>query len=124
MFNQKLLSGAVVLLVVVLGLVWWGSRYFLPSAPGATHQVVLTENGFGPEVSNIHRGDTVIFRSMTGKHFWPASDLHPTHLLYPEFDPREPIRPQDTWQFRFDRPGRWTFHDHLSPYFTGTINVE
>lgn len=89
----------------------------------AIHEVVLTEDGFSPEEMSIHVGDTIVFRSTRGEFFWPASNLHPTHLLYPEFDPREPIAKDETWSFRFDRVGEWKYHDHLAPYYTGTIIV-
>ena len=87
------------------------------------HQVVLGDNGFEPEVVRIALGDTVEW-STTGKEFyWPASDLHPTHAIYPAFDAREPIGKDETWSFVFDQIGEWKYHDHLAPYFTGTVIV-
>lgn len=88
-----------------------------------THEIKLTEDGFSPQTITITKGDTITFTTARDKPFWPASDLHPTHTIYPEFDPRKPIDPDKSWSFRFDRVGEWRFHDHLSPLFRGVITV-
>lgn len=97
----------------------------LHSANGETSVLTirLTANGFVPAESTIKAGETVTFVTDLGKQFWPASNLHPTHLLYPEFDPKQPIAPNASWSFTFTKAGSWKFHDHLAPYYTGTINV-
>ncbi|MBI4088440.1 cupredoxin domain-containing protein [Candidatus Kaiserbacteria bacterium] len=84
--------------------------------------VVRTERGFKPSVIQIHKGDTVVFVS-TGAEFWPASDVHPTHGIYSEFDPRTALQPHEQWKFRFDKAGVWSFHDHLEPQMRGKILV-
>ena len=89
---------------------------------GAT-VITLTKDGFKPSEVTIAKGTTVLFKTTTGNLYWPASNLHPSHLIYAELDPQEPISPADTWSFTFDKAGEWKFHDHLSPYFTGTITV-
>lgn len=85
--------------------------------------ITLTEDGFTPETLTIKKGTTVTFRSETGEFFWPASNLHPSHEIYPQFDPKEPIAKDKTWSFRFDRIGEWKYHDHIAPYYTGIISV-
>ncbi len=85
--------------------------------------VVLTPNGFEPKELTVPAGETVTFQTTRGKYFWPASNEHPTHGVYPEFDPKRPIDPDSEWTFRFDKAGIWSFHDHISPYFTGVIHV-
>ena len=55
---------------------------------------------------------------------WPASDLHPTHSLYSEFDPGEPFESGKAWAFTFDKPGQWGYHDHLKPNHRGVVTVE
>ncbi len=93
------------------------------NVPSRTYHVNLTESGFTPRTIAINKGDTIVFTSSRGKPFWPASDLHPTHEIYPEFDPKNPVSPEDSWPFRFNRTGKWEYHDHLDPYFRGTIEV-
>ncbi len=91
---------------------------------GASRRVVvLTQEGFFPSVIHIERGDSIAFRTTRDDFFWPASDLHSSHDLYPEFDPKEPIAKTDSWIFRFNRPGKWRYHDHLAPQFRGEIIV-
>ena len=92
-------------------------------ASRSEHVIELQEDGFNPEEITIRKGDTVIFTTTKGSYFWPASNLHPTHTFYPEFDPEEPIAPDERWSFRFEKPGVWKYHDHLAPYFTGVITV-
>lgn len=96
---------------------------FLSSPNASTHIVELRPEGFQPEELTIRKGDTVIFKTTKGSYFWPASNLHPTHNIYAEFDPKEPIGPEESWSFRFDNVGIWKYHDHLAPYFTGVITV-
>src|SRR6185503_5181523 len=57
--------------------------------------------------------DAVTFISNTGQPFWPASDPHPTHQIYPEFDPKQPIQPGKSWSFTFNRVVNWGYHNHL-----------
>ncbi|MEX0917806.1 MAG: hypothetical protein WDZ93_01485 [Candidatus Paceibacterota bacterium] len=92
-------------------------------ATDGTVSVVLTDEGFEPAKLTVARGATVEFSTTTGRPFWPASNLHPTHGIYPEFDSLEPIPPEETWSFTFDRVGTWNMHDHIRSYFTGTIHV-
>ena len=88
-----------------------------------TFSINLTENTFSPQQITIQKGDTVIFTTSRGIPFWPASDPHPTHDNYPGFDPKRPIPANEGWPFQFDRVGTWGFHDHLDPYYRGTVQV-
>ena len=69
------------------------------------------------------KGDVVTWLNATEEFHWPASDLHPTHGVYPEFDPLMPIAPGDTWSFKFEKEGVWKYHDHIRANKTGTITV-
>ncbi len=100
-----------------------GQRAALLTSPGKEIIITLDEEGFSPRDIIILKGSVVKFVTTRGKPFWPASDLHPTHTIYPEFDPKEPVMPEDSWNFRFERVGAWKYHDHLAPYYTGTITV-
>lgn len=84
----------------------------------------MTDDGFSPSTVNIKQGETVVFKNNGIRDHWPASAIHPTHQVYPEFDPKRPIVPGNYWSFTFDKKGIWRYHDHLNPTFFGTINVE
>lgn len=88
-----------------------------------TVSVTLTDAGFIPKQIKVKNGTTVEFSTELNKPFWPASNLHPSHGIYPAFDPKEPISQDSTWNFIFDKAGTWDFHDHLRSYFVGTIYV-
>ena len=92
----------------------------------------MTRDGFSPSEVTIQKGQAILFvngapedcpLSEAACNFWPASDLHPTHELYPEFDPRQPVGPGETWEFTFDRAGTWRFHDHFHANKRGIITV-
>ena len=87
-------------------------------------KIVLGSDGFKPESLTINKGDMVVFTTIADKPFWPASDLHPSHTIYPEFDPKKPIEASGSWSFRFDKKGNWKFHDHLFPLYRGIIIVK
>ena len=56
--------------------------------------VTYTADGtFDPERVDILAGDTVTFVNDSEWGVWPASNIHPTHEILPEFDPLEPIQP-------------------------------
>ena len=89
-----------------------------------TYEVVLTKDGYKPNEITIKKGEAIIFSITGGNLFWPASNIHPSHYIYSEFDPKIPVKPEQTWAFIFDRVGAWKYHDHLNPIYTGVIKVE
>ena len=90
---------------------------------GVEYIVVITPDGFSPKELYLNVGDRVKFTTTLTRPFWPASDLHPSHTLYPEFDPKNPVNPTDSWSFVFLKVGTWKYHDHLFPLDRGTITV-
>ena len=92
---------------------------------GGTHSqsIVFDTSGFHPEKLTIHQGDQIVFQNKSDHPFWPASDPHPTHDIYPVFDPKGPVSAGQSWSFVFNRPGVWKFHDHLASDMVGEITV-
>jgi plastocyanin len=83
----------------------------------------MTENGFEPRELTVTAGDEVLFINNDASDRWPASNFHPAHTLYPEFDPLQSVPPGSSWKMTFNREGTWRMHDHLNPHMTGTIVV-
>lgn len=84
----------------------------------------MTKDEFIPSTLRVTKGTVVKFVNEDEQFWhWPASDLHPTHTLYPEFDPRQAIAPKQEWSFTFEKIGTWSMHDHLIPYVNGIIIV-
>lgn len=97
-----------------------------------TFTVEMNSSGFSPSSLTISSGDTVKFLSKSGTH-WPASNVHPSHMLYPQsggdcktsaFDACKGLNAGDSWNFKFDQKGTWGYHDHSSPSLTGQIIVQ
>lgn len=99
---------------------------FIPKEIFAHSQIQvieMTSNGFKPESVSIDQNSSVIFINRDNVGHWPASNVHPTHELFPEFDPRRPIEPGQSWAFRPKKTGEWKFHDHLFPHIKGILIV-
>lgn len=88
-----------------------------------TKIVFMKDKSFEPSKFSIQKGTRVIFKNQSSHPKWPASDYHPTHGIYPEFDPLKGIPPGKDWEFTFDKIGKWRFHDHLDPIVRGTVTV-
>ncbi len=71
----------------------------------------------------IQKGGSVVFRNSSKEPFLPASDSHPDHTLYPEFDAGRGLLPGEEWTFTFKQAGAWKYHDHLSHEVRGKILV-
>jgi len=95
------------------------------SAPQDVVVVIMSGMTYDKEEISIKRGQTIRFENTSvDEMYWPASNIHPSHGIYPEFDPQEPVMAGKSWSFKFNKAGSWRFHDHLHPQITGTINVE
>lgn len=86
--------------------------------------VLMQSNIFEPKEIHIKKGTEVIFKNNDMQQRWPASNLHPTHGIYPEFDPQEPVSLGGQLVFVFNKKGKWPYHDHLTPSIRGVVIVE
>jgi plastocyanin len=85
--------------------------------------VIYGPDGFSPPRLDIATGQQVRFVNESDLEFWPASNIHPTHQIYPELDAKAAIPPGQSWVFTFDRSGFWRYHNHLSANESGLIVV-
>jgi len=92
-------------------------------APDQDVTIIRTSNGYKPKEVTISLGQTVLWTNESDDFQWPASNVHPTHRIYSEFDSLRPLDPNESWSFTFERVGEWRFHDHLRANFTGIITV-
>lgn len=90
--------------------------------------VTYDNNGFSPKEITVAKGTTVNFDNQTEIPMWVASDVHPDHTNYPEFDAirvnGQYPEPKNDFKFTFDKPGIWTYHNHTMPDHTGKITVK
>ena len=85
--------------------------------------ILMKKDTFEPVAIQIKKGTKVIFKNEDTESRWPASNLHPTHGIYPEFDPTQPVEQGGQWSFVFEKTGNWKYHDHLLPSLRGVITV-
>lgn len=89
-----------------------------------TYDISYTNSCYSPANVTIKKNDTVRFTNNSTKNMWPASDNHPSHTLYSEFDANSSIAPGGKYSFTYTKTGSWGYHDHLKPSCTGTITVQ
>ncbi len=87
-------------------------------------EVVYDGVAFSPSTVSVKNGDIIIFKNNSKVDFWPASNPHPLHTDYPEFDPKKPVGAGKTFEFKFIKVGTWKFHDHLNPAVRGVVVVK
>lgn len=85
--------------------------------------VVYTNEGFIPNEISIKTGQIVKFINQSDRKMWIASDDHPSHNIYPEFDQKDMVNKGGSYEFKFDKEGSWGFHNHLYSNHLGKIIV-
>ena len=122
---QSKMAGILLIIVfsVILVVFIANQQFKQNSNPQNSTVVIITAQGFEPSEITVAVGATITFLNQDKEARWPASNLHPTHLIYPEFDPKEPVDPDKSWSFKFDKVGTWKYHDHLAPKFTGKVTT-
>lgn len=86
--------------------------------------IVYKDGAFTPKRLDIELGQTVAFANDSDKEFWPASNIHPTHEIYPELDAKGRVPSGGSWTFKFAEPGFWRYHNHMAPEDSGLVVVE
>ena len=115
-----------ILLLFVIFIFTTASAYYFAGQAGLRGKsqiITITDNGFEPASITVDKNTRVVFKNIGNNDHWPASDLHPTHGIYSEFDPLDGIFPGKDWSFVFKKSGKWRYHDHLAPELRGEIIV-
>ena len=86
-------------------------------------KVNYSKVGFTPQVVTVKVGETVSWTNNTNKGMWVASNVHPSHNLYPGFDQLKSVGFSGEFSFKFAKVGTWQYHNHLSPGETGEVIV-
>lgn len=95
-------------------------------APAASAPTIVTysSSGFSPSDLAVKSGTTVTFKNEAEDRLWVASDPHPSHTTYPEFDDKKGIEKGGEYTFTFAKAGEWRYHNHLNPGKRGSVKVE
>jgi len=79
---------------------------------------------FIPSTIVVNKGDSVTFINSTTGKMSVASNPHPSHTDYPEFDQyKSSAKGLTSFTFVFDKVGVWGYHNHAAPNIGGTITV-
>ena len=92
--------------------------------PAESALITYTDRGFSPEIVEVAQDGTVTFKNESTRDLWVASNEHPEHLMYPEFDAKKGYTPGSEYQFTFEKAGSWQYHDHLKASLGGTVIVK
>lgn len=92
------------------------------------HIVTYTQTGFEPSEITVQKGDTVTFVNNSDTPLWVASDPHPEHTDYPEFDVARSKGGQmpkvgESFSFTFNKLGTWAYHNHTASSDVGNVGV-
>ena len=99
-----------------------GSSHTHGAGAPVSWTVRYTADGvFVPQRLDITTGDEVVFVNESAVGVWPASNIHPTHEILPEFDPLGAVAPGESWAFTFRRNGYWRYHNHIDAAQAGLI---
>src|SRR3989344_3164350 len=108
---------------LIISLVFLFAFFTYSDAHSQTQVIEMTANGFEPQNITIDENSAVIFINKDKQARWPASNIHPTHDIYPQFDPKKSIEIGQSWSFKPKKKGEWKYHDHLLPHLRGVIKV-
>lgn len=86
--------------------------------------VIYSDEGFHPAIVTVLEGETVRFYNDSSRNMWVASNPHPTHTIYPEFDQSTAVDSGGSFDFTFNRIGTWEYHNHTFSLHGGVIIVE
>lgn len=136
--NKKLLLIIAIILVALVGFYFIntqkngiGSNTISPTPklfnglkiPENMNGVNVLSSGFEPKEITIKTNTIVTWVNKSGGPVAINSDNHPTHLLYPFLNLGE-FADGSSIQAKFEKPGKYTYHNHLNPEQKGTVIVE
>lgn len=88
-------------------------------------KIEITKDGFLPATLTVPKGTKVTWTNKDKAVHRVASNPHPTHEGLKGLDSKDVIGIEGgTYSFNFDKPGTYTYHDHLNPTTNGTVVVE
>ena len=108
------------------------ARTVSPTPAASTVTVTYTDNGYSPASVTIAAGGTVIFKNMSTRNLWTASNPHPVHTEYGGsggcigsiFDQCKAEAFGTSWSFKFIKAGIWGYHNHSQAAHRGTVVVK
>ncbi len=91
--------------------------------PLADFEVTYGEHGFEPSFLEVPLGSKVAFKNSSSIPLHTASDPHPTHSDYADFDAKRDYASSETYHFKFEHTGTFGYHNHKRSIDRGFIRV-
>jgi hypothetical protein len=92
-------------------------------APSYSKLVVYTAEGYSPAVLEVSLGSKVGFKNTSDFPMWTASDPHPLHSDYGDFDSRRDYLAGETYVYEFKETGTFGYHNHEKSLHRGIVRV-
>lgn len=124
--NKKYVYSLILVLGLgVLAFVLFGNLAQAPLEKEPTKETLinLTESGFSPSAVTISRRTRVTWINKTSTAASINSSDHPTHQNFTPLNLGE-FSQGERLQLLFEKPGTYTYHNHLNPTQTGSITVQ
>ncbi len=132
--KNVLLIGTVIFLITAAGIYEFNNQLRLNKPEKAFQpqvvnnslkkSVAFTGQDFVPQTITVEPGTLVTFTNKSDSPMWVASDPHPAHTGLSSFDQQEVLYKNGVYQYVFNSPGIWKYHNHVIPSNRGTIIVK
>lgn len=110
----------VIAIMAVISLLTRGSEQF---ARNIEVQVMITDDGFVPEVVSIERGATVVWVNDTTKPRKVGANPYPDGSSLKSLKSGN-IAPDDSYSYTFNKSGRFGYADYTNPLAAGSVQVK
>lgn len=123
----KLPITAALLLVVAAIAIIVAFSFFKKDKTGTptqatSQEIILSDQGFQPETVSVKKGTRLIWVNKSKESATVHSDDHPSHTKFPFLNLGE-FEPGANLQIILDKPGTYSYHNHLIPEMTGTVII-
>lgn len=85
--------------------------------------IIYTNSGYTTDYIEVSIGTPIFFWNRSNLPMWTASDPHPIHTDFSEFDSRRAYMSGSVYIYRFKTTGTYTYHNHDKSNHRGIIRV-
>jgi|GEM_PF-1317596 len=86
--------------------------------------IIVKKDMFNPKTLTVKVGTTVTWVNKDPYGHWIASDPYPSRSDLPALDSKKGLLQSEQYQFKFEKPGKFYYHDELNTNVTGSVTVE
>lgn len=86
--------------------------------------IIIEKDAFKPKNITVKAGTTVTWVNKDTFGHWIASDPYPSKSDLPELDSKKGLLQSEKYQFKFEKVGKFYYHDELNTSVTGSVTVE